>query len=214
MPFNLKFLSSEPWFFSVLLFFTALITLILLSHYLRNDHVAHFDQAVLTWFHTLRTPFLDHFFSAVTWMGSLWVLLPLYLLLTITLTPHVEHFEKIVGITFWGTVITVYFLKFEFERKRPHLFGAISDLPLDPSFPSAHTAQITALALGVWVALYGVQILYQSVLASFLILLVLAVSLSRIYLQVHFPTDVLAGILVASMWAIIGSWVVKSGVLG
>lgn len=214
MPLNLKFLSSEPWPFSLFLFVAALITFILLSHYLRNDYVVHFDQAILTWFHSIRHPFLDHFFSAVTWMGSLWILLPLYLLLAITLTPHIEHFEKILGITFWGTLITVYALKFEFERKRPLFFGAINELPLDPSFPSAHTAQITAFALGLSLALAGTQTLYQGVISSLLLLLVLSVSASRLYLQVHFPTDVLAGVLIAFMWAVITGWIVKTGVLG
>src|SRR3989339_1946566 len=214
MSLNLKFLSGESWQFSLFLLGAALLMFILLAHYLRNDHVVYFDQSVLTWFHTIRHPYLDHFFSAITWMGSLWILLPLYLLLTFTMTPHIDHFEKILGITFWGTLITVYALKFEFERKRPLFFGAINELPLDPSFPSAHTAQITAFALGLSLALAGTQTLYQGVISSLLLLLVIMVSASRMYLQVHFPTDVLAGMLIAFMWAIITGWIVKTGVLG
>ncbi|HLD24112.1 MAG TPA: phosphatase PAP2 family protein [Sulfuricurvum sp.] len=214
MSLNLKFLSGESWQFSLFLLGAALLMFILLAHYLRNDHVVYFDQSVLTWFHTIRHPYLDHFFSAITWMGSLWILLPLYLLLTFTMTPHIDHFEKILGITFWGTLITVYALKFEFERKRPLFFGAINELPLDPSFPSAHTAQITAFALGLSLALAGTQTLYQGVISSLLLLLVIVVSASRMYLQVHFPTDVLAGMLIAFMWAIITGWIVKTGVLG
>ena len=214
MSLNLKFLSGESWQFSLFLLGAALLMFILLAHYLRNDHVVYFDQSVLTWFHTIRHPYLDHFFSAITWMGSLWILLPLYLLLTFTMTPHIDHFEKILGITFWGTLITVYALKFEFERKRPLFFGAINELPLDPSFPSAHTAQITAFALGLSLALAGTQTLYQGVISSLLLLLVIMVSASRMYLQVHFPTDILAGMLIAFMWAVIVAWIVKSGVLG
>lgn len=214
MSFNLKFLSGESWPFSLLLFVVAFITFILLAHYMKNNHVTYFDRSVLTWFHTIRHPYLDHFFSAITWMGSLWILLPLYLFLALTITPHIEHFEKILGITFWGTLITVYALKFEFERKRPLFFGAISELPLDPSFPSAHTAQITAFALGISLALAGTQTPYQGVISSVLLLLVLSVSASRIYLQVHFPTDILAGMLIAFMWAVITGWIVKTKVLG
>ncbi|MDP2849702.1 MAG: phosphatase PAP2 family protein [Sulfuricurvum sp.] len=214
MPFNLKFISGESWILSLLLFSTAFILFIFLAHYLKNNYVVNFDQSVLTWFHTIRHPYLDHFFSTITWMGSLWILLPLYLVLTLTLTPHIAHFEKILGITFWGTVITVYALKFEFERKRPLFFGAIHELPLDPSFPSAHTAQITAFALGLTLALAGTQTLYQGVISSLLLVLVLSVSASRMYLQVHFPTDIVAGMLIAFMWAVITGWIVKTGVLG
>lgn len=201
------------WSFSILLFISALIILILLTHSLRNDHVLHFDQMILTVFHTLKTPYLNHFFSTITWMGSLWILLPLYLLLTITFSSQIEHFEKILGITFWGTVITVYLLKYELERKRPHFFGPIDGLPIDPSFPSAHTAQIAAFALGVSLALYHTHTPYQSILIALLIFLVISVALSRMYLQVHFPTDVIAGLLVALMWSIIAFWIIKSGVL-
>jgi undecaprenyl-diphosphatase len=214
MSFNLKFLSGESWAFSLIAFGTAVIIFILLAHYLKNNHVVYFDQSVLTWFHTIRHPYLDHFFSTITWIGSLWILLPLYLLLTFTLTPHIEHFEKILGITFWGTVITVYALKFEFERKRPLLFGAIHELPLDPSFPSAHTAQITAFAFGLTLAFAGTQTLYQGAVSALLILCVLSVSASRMYLQVHFPTDIVAGVLIAFMWAVITGWIIKTGVLG
>jgi undecaprenyl-diphosphatase len=210
-----KLFFGESWLLYVFLLSASFIMFILLAHYLRNNHVVYFDQTVLTWFHTIRHPYLDHFFSTITWMGSLWILLPLYLLLTLTVTPHIHHFEKILGITFWGTVITVYALKFEFERKRPHFFGAINELPLDPSFPSAHTAQITAFALGLSLALTaGTQTLYQGLISSLLLLLVVSVSASRMYLQVHFPTDILAGILIAFIWAIIVTWIIKSGVFG
>lgn len=213
MSFNLRLLSTEGWTFSIVLFMSAFIVLILLTYSLRNNHVVHFDQMILTGFHTLKTPYLDHFFSSITWMGSLWILLPLYLLLSVTLSSHIEHFEKLVGITFWGTVITVYVLKYELERKRPHFFGPIHELPIDPSFPSAHTAQITAFALGVSLALYQTYTPYQSIMTSALIFVVISVAISRMYLQVHFPTDIIAGFLVAFMWSVIAFWIVKSGVL-
>jgi membrane-associated phospholipid phosphatase len=214
MSTNLRFFWADTGVYSSLLFLIALSILILLSQHLRHTYVVHLDQMVLSWFHSLQSSPLNHFFSTVTWMGSLWILLPLYLILTMLLSPHIHHFEKIVGITFWGTVGTVYFLKYELERARPHFFGPISELPIDPSFPSAHTAQITAFSLGILLALQGTQTLYKSITASLLVFMVLAVAFSRMYLQVHFATDVLAGFLVALMWAIIAFWIVKSGVMG
>jgi undecaprenyl-diphosphatase len=214
MSFNLRFFWADTGLYSALLFLIALVMLILLTQYLRHSQLIHIDQMILSWFHSIQNSRLTHFFSTVTWMGSLWILLPLYLILTMILTPHIHHFEKIVGITFWGTVGTVYFLKYELERQRPHFFGAINELPIDPSFPSAHTAQITAFSLGIAMAMYSSETLYKSVTAAVLIFTVLAVSISRMYLQVHFPTDVVAGFLVAFMWAIVAFWILKSGALG
>ncbi len=196
------------------LFVAALISLFLLAFYLRHPLVSHVDQTILGWFHSLKSPRLDGFFTTITWMGSLWILLPLYVLLSLLLSTHINHFEKSLGITFWGSVITAYYLKYEMERSRPHFYGPIGSLPIDPSFPSAHTAQITAFALGISVALYTSQMPTQGVGLSLLLLfLIISVAASRMYLQVHFPSDVLAGVLIAAMWSIIAFWIIKSGVL-
>lgn len=213
MSFNLRLFETDTGIYSILFFLISFIMLLLLSQHLRHTYVVHFDQTVLSWFHHIRNSQLNHFFSTITWMGSLWILLPLYLILTILISPHIQHFEKIVGITFWGTIGTVYFLKYNLERTRPHFFVPINELPIDPSFPSAHTAQITAFSLGILLALYETQTLYKNITVSILLFVVLSVAFSRMYLQVHFPTDVIAGFLVAFMWGIIAFWVVKSGVL-
>lgn len=207
-------LKFESWSFSLFLFFSALILFVLLALHLRHSFVSHIDQSILSWFHSLKSPALDSFFTTITWMGSLWILLPLYILLSIFLSSYIEHFEKTLGITFWGSVITTYYLKYELERTRPHFFGPIGELPIDPSFPSAHTAQITAFALGISLAFFTSQTSTHGLgLTLLLIFLVVSVAASRMYLQVHFPSDVAAGFLIALMWSILAFGIVKSGVM-
>lgn len=212
MQFDEKITADERWLFSVVLA-VAIGAFFLLAFLMRNGYLAQYDQAVLSWFHKIKNPILDHFFSAITWLGSLWVLLPLYIVLTLTLSRYFENFEKLLGIGFWGAILTTYTLKFAFERKRPHFFAAIDELPIDPSFPSAHTAQIFAFTLLLWLIVYNGPTLFGYLLTSGLVFIMLSVAVSRMYLQVHFPTDVLAGGLIAIIWGCLALLIVNSGAL-
>ncbi|NDP48843.1 MAG: phosphatase PAP2 family protein [Sulfuriferula multivorans] len=69
-------------------------------------------------------------------------------------------------------------------------------MPADWSYPSAHAMQVTALAI----ALFLVAAQRRAVWSGLLGMIVLWVGLSRIYLQVHFPSDVIAGTLAAIGW--------------
>ena len=133
MQFNEKITPDERWLFSIILLL-AITAFIALTSFMRNGHLAQFDHAVLNWFHKIKNPMLDHFFSSITWLGSMWVLLPLYIILTLILSRHFENFEKLLGIGFWGTFLTTYALKYELERKRPHFFPTLNELPHRPFF--------------------------------------------------------------------------------
>lgn len=212
MPFNEKITPDEQWLFTIILII-AISAFIALTFFMRNGHLVQFDHAVLNWFHKIKNPTLDHFFSSITWLGSLWVLLPLYIVLTLFFSRYFENFEKLLGIGFWGAILTTYALKYEFERKRPHFFPSLNELPIDPSFPSAHTAQIVVFTLLLWLIVYNGPSLFGTLLTGALVFIALGVTASRMYLQVHFPTDVLAGGLIAIIWSCIAVLVVKSGVL-
>ena len=64
-------------------------------------------------------------------------------------------------------------------------------MPGDFSYPSAHTVQITAFALAVILTL--VLPAQRAWWFALVFIIVVTVGASRLYLQVHFPSDVLAG---------------------
>ena len=107
MPFNEKITPDEQWLFTAILL-VSISAFVALAFLMRNGHLVQFDHAVLNWFHKIKHPTLDHFFSSITWLGSLWVLLPLYIILTLFLSRYFENFEKLLGIGFWGTVLITY----------------------------------------------------------------------------------------------------------
>ncbi|MFA6137206.1 MAG: phosphatase PAP2 family protein [Sulfurimonas sp.] len=209
MQFNENITLDEQWLFTVLII--AMSAFIALTFSMRNGHLEQFDQNLLHRFHKIKNPTLDNFFSSITWLGSLWILLPIYLILILTLSQYFENVEKLIGIGFWGAFLTTYTLKYLLERKRPNFFPLINELPIDPSFPSAHTSQIVTFTLLVWLILFSGSSLLDNLFTGAFIIIALGVSLSRMYLQVHFPTDVLAGALVAITWSCIAVLVIKSG---
>ncbi len=212
LQFHEKITPDERWLLIAILII-AISAFIILTFAMRNGHLAQFDHSVLNCFHKMKHPMLDNFFSSITWLGSMWVLLPLYIVVTFTLSHYFENVEKLLGIGFWGAFLTTYALKYELERKRPHFFPSLNELPIDPSFPSAHTSQIVAFTLLIWLIVYNGSSLFNTLLTGIFIFIALGVALSRMYLQVHFPTDVLAGSLIAIIWSCIAILILKSGVL-
>ncbi len=89
-------------------------------------------------------------------------------------------------------------------RSRPGVPDLTSQLPVGASFPSGHVAAAAVIygALAVLVLTYGRSPLRRVVLAV-PVLLVPAISLGRVYVAAHHPTDVLAGALLGLAWLII-----------
>jgi membrane-associated phospholipid phosphatase len=80
------------------------------------------------------------------------------------------------------------------ERPRPELYPATIPLPVDWSFPSAHAMQVTSCLLAM-VLLHNTGFPFAKALGAAAI--VLLVAASRAYLQVHFPTDIVFGLVAA-----------------
>jgi undecaprenyl-diphosphatase len=118
---------------------------------------------------------------------------------------------RIVWLTLLTTVggtLVSYLLKQIIERKRPMVVPHLREVST-PSFPSGHAmlSAIVYLTLGIFL----MQIvrgrftkLYCLLWALFLTFLV---GISRIYLGVHYPTDVLAGWMAGLVWAL-ACWLV------
>lgn len=142
---------------------------------------------------------MDTFFATVTWFGSLYLLLPFSILTCLLLLGAKRPQEAILlGLNLIVSVISVHAAKLLFRRPRPDSLGLLVPMPSDWSFPSAHTAQATAFFLSI--TLIAIRILppFWAILTSlFSLLIVAGVSYSRVYLQVHYLSDVLAGLALA-----------------
>lgn len=156
-----------------------------------------FDLAGLALAHALRTEMLDDFMSFVTWFGSLAVLLPLTALLARHLHCRKQRREAtFILLSLLGAAVLGHLSKLVFLRPRPSLFPVWTAMPVDYSYPSAHAMQIAAVAMALSLLLANRHVLLSVLLG----LVVLLVGVSRLYLQVHFPSDIIAGVLAAAFW--------------
>jgi undecaprenyl-diphosphatase len=112
------------------------------------------------------------------------------------------------AITVAGAEVLDQLLKLMFHRPRPATFFALTE-PMGYSFPSGHALVSGAFfgGLAVFAAARtgsrARRCLYYSVAA----LLIAAIGFSRIYLGVHYPSDVLGGYAAAVVWLFSVAWV-------
>lgn len=143
--------------------------------------------------------FCDYFFTTITWLGSLYFLLPSLAIFSLFLYWADRSREILfLGLSLTVTVIAVHATKLIFRRPRPEALELLIPMPSDWSFPSAHTAQATAFFLTA--SIIATRLLPPvwagtCIVASALI--VIGVGWSRVYLQVHYLSDVAAGYALA-----------------
>jgi undecaprenyl-diphosphatase len=155
------------------------------------------DRAGLEFAHGLRTPMLDAAMHAITWGGSLWLLLPLTTLVLVGLTARGTPRPGVfLVVSLLGASVLSHLVKLFLARPRPALFPPDFPLPLDWSYPSAHTMQAFALAVA-WLLLSRSR---HPLRVTMLLIGASLVGFSRVYLQVHYPSDVIAGMLAAGLW--------------
>ena len=176
--------------------------------------VAAFDSATLLMLRLPDNPakpigpfWLDSVARDITALGSVTVLGIVVAAVTIFLLlagkARASLFVMIASLS--GALIAMA-LKAAFNRPRPNLFSH-GDLVLSASFPSGHAmiSAVVYLTLGALLATLVNPAKLKIYVMSLALLLTFLVGLSRIYLGVHWPTDVLAGWVAGAGWAL-GCW--------
>jgi undecaprenyl-diphosphatase len=184
------------------------LTFLVYSVYTKASYIESLDNSSLEFFHTLQSKLLDIFFEFFTWLGSLWILFPLFFILLFALIrQHLYTLSLSISVGFFGAIATTYSLKYILDKQRPHLYEVIGELPPDPSFPSAHTTQIVIFSLLIILVVFHLELFYKYPVALAALSSILIVAISRIYLQVHYLSDVIAGAIIATLWAMISYYI-------
>jgi undecaprenyl-diphosphatase len=162
-----------------------------------------FDRVVLLWIHSHSPEWLDGPMRLITALGSYQVVAPLlaaFVLVFYLKGWRLSAFLLLVS-TVGGSLLTTV-LKAVFGRARPELFDSGYTASFY-SFPSGHAT----VAVGFYGALtlilaYRFRGPTRWAMATCGVSLVLLIGFSRLYLGVHYPTDVLAGFLAAPLWVV------------
>jgi undecaprenyl-diphosphatase len=158
-----------------------------------NRETSEFDRSVSLAIHDLRSPFVDFMMRLFTTIGSLKVVIVALVLVIVDAIQRRDRrgVYSLLGV-FVASEILNWVLKHLVARPRPNLFEEIAALHTY-SFPSGHAMTGAAVygMIGVVLAREHPRLRWTSAVAA--PALVFLIGISRIYLGVHWPTDVLAG---------------------
>ena len=174
---------------------------------LSKKEVKNVEISILNAIQHMRTPILDTIMCVITKLGNagmIWILLTVILLIL----PRTRRTGVILMLALCvDVVICNGILKNLVGRIRPFDVNTSIQLlvarPHDYSFPSGHTAASFTAAMALYLA--GENKMWKPALV-----LAVLIAFSRVYLYVHYPTDILGGIITGCIAAYIGYRVEES----
>ena len=164
-----------------------------------------FDENIRTFFHSLTTPWLTELMIVFSFLGS-----PVFLvILGATVIAALLYFKRghaalVFAVTMAGELVLDLTLKSLFARPRPEVFFDYK-LPSSSSFPSGHAlGSLCFYGILAWLAASHLSSFKYKVPIYFgAFLMILMIGISRIYLGVHYPSDVIAGYTTGLFWLVV-----------
>ena len=177
----------------------------LLTDEIFDKELVGLDTNLAIWSYGLASPVLTFFLTIITDIGSpvgIGVLTAITFVILIWRKLMVYGWLGVLIIA--GSAVVDETLKLIFRRARPELLSGGQHLS-SYSFPSGHaTGAICFFGFLIWLSWAFFKRPVLKILLTFLLVLViLLVGFSRIYLGVHYPTDVIGGYLAGGCWLII-----------
>lgn len=159
------------------------------------------ELKILHWFEELHNPVMDFFMYRVTCLGNggfIWLVIAAVMLFILPKRYRKTGATVIVALLI-SLVICNGVMKNLYQRVRPfhadptfeNLYQ-VFDKIYDWSFPSGHTSASFAAAVAIW--------LWNKKEGTAALLLAALISVSRLYLTVHYPTDVLVSVVFGSAY--------------
>ena len=189
-------------FFSFSFFVIGINVFIELTEEVQDKTMRGFDRQVTEYITSYRTPELNQIFTFITDLGDVYAYV---VAVTIVIIFFLKKFRswkfilELVGVLILATLSNIA-LKRVFNRARPmseHLV-VVESL----SYPSGHAMSAMAFYGFLIYLVFRIKMSrwLRTLLALFFAVLILLIGISRIYLGVHFPSDVVGGFLAGLIW--------------
>lgn len=191
----------------LVLFFSliAFIIFIKISDLLLDKEISAFDEKIYYWVRYYSSDFLDFIMLGATFLGNRQFIIFFalgVLIYFLFIKPHRWYSIQIPAVAL-GSISANITLKHLFDRERPILEHMVDASGL--SFPSGHAmfnlSFYGLLLFIIWK--HAPNNIIRYTFASLLVLLIFLIGISRIYLGVHYASDVFAGFAAGFLWLIL-----------
>ena len=195
----------------LVLFIAALIIFSILAYRILNWQNHDFDFHVFDKVALIVTPFMTSFMLLITFLGNHYFLIPanLFLIVYFLFIKRHKWYSIKVPVIALGGLLLMFLLKQFFNRPRPliPLLQPVGGL----SFPSGH-ALMSVTFYGLLIVLVWdnvVNKVWKWLLTFLLITLIVLIGFSRIYLRLHYFSDVIAGFSIGVIWLLVSIWTIR-----
>lgn len=172
---------------------------LMLAEDIGETHLNAFDESVLRAVAQLHSDAVTTVMRALTFFGGFLGVAPLSLALAGALVVLRRRRDALfVIIVVGGAGILQYAAKLIFARPRPSVFPALVDVSTS-SYPSGHAVTSASLGLALMVVCWNTRWRWPAIVAG--AAFAFGVTFTRLYLGVHYPSDLLAGWCLAVAWA-------------
>lgn len=195
----------------IITFFIAIIVVvgginlfIELTETLTTDVLVEYDQQITEYVLSYRSPGLTSFFLFMTYLGDVngyLIVLAVYLMLSIIILKKWKYVLQTFLVLVLATVSNMVLKRF-IDRARPGIEHLVSVETL--SYPSGHAMSAMAF-YGFLIYLFlkfNMNRYLKLSVILILTLLILSIGISRIYLGVHYPSDIAGGYIAGALWVI------------
>lgn len=185
--------------FIIIIFFT--LVFVRFADAVMDERLNDFDQRIINWILSTVSPQLTIIMKFFTTLGSIIVLFPLLVFSGGLMIWQKKRWEALfMVIALGGGILFNLLLKWIFQRERPTSHRLIEESGY--SFPSGHSMASFILygMIGMLCFMFLRSGAPKAIIAIVTVVNVVLIGVSRVYLGVHYPSDVLAGFAAGGVW--------------